>query len=438
MRDELLLEELLLLSLELHVFSWELELFVSDSDIDLIILSHFLHEGLLLLLGQVVKILTNWLGVLLEALTNLLLVDGNMDELDDLWLLELPRSDELNLGLISVSLEIEAGSVGVSSDLNPAVTGLNLSIPTVLSIMGHLVRSMLSKPDALWPDSHILEELVSTSHEVSDGLVTNGALSHSVAHGEVVDHRHVLLLVLGGEKWEAVSSNQVELVMSLVQRINEVLDLSHLELSHSEETLLWPNLISKSNTQLSTCKWHLAVVELNKSPEVEEDTLSGLRTEVTLQLTSWSNLTREHEVESLSVREIIVRLRGLDANFFDTSIELLSCVVLAVLLMLLELGLLLLCQLLVFGDDLGDGLVNELVSPVALSSLGILDHEISELFNVTLKIKIVVSNQLLTEVFKTSLKVMQVQVSSSMSSSRMKWFFHCCSTLLLRADPRGP
>ena len=106
--------------------------------------------------------------------------------------------------------------------------------------------------------------------------------------------------------------------------------------------------------------------------------------------------------------------------------------------MLLQLGLLLLCQLLVLGNDLGDGLVNELICPVALSSLGILDHEVSELLNVTLKTKIVVSNQLLTEVFKTSLKVMQVQVSSSMSSSRMKWFFHCCSTLLFRADPRGP
>jgi len=78
-----------------------------------------------------------------------------------------------------------------------------------------------------------------------------------------------------------------------------VLDFAHLELSDSEQALLGMNFVSESSSELSTSAGHFSVVEFKKFFEVKEDSLSGLRPEVSLHVAGWPNLTSKHEVESL-------------------------------------------------------------------------------------------------------------------------------------------
>lgn len=92
----------------------------------------------------------------------------------------------------------------------------------------------------------------------------------------------------------------MEFVMRLVLWIDEVFNFCHLEFSYSKKSLLWANLISESKTELSSCKWHLTIVELNESSEIKENALSCLGSEETFKLTCWSNFTCEHQVEGLS------------------------------------------------------------------------------------------------------------------------------------------
>ena len=178
-------------------------------------------------------------------------------------------------------------------------------------------------------------------------------------------------------------------MMTLIGWINKVLNLSHLKLSDSQESLLWPNLISKPKSNLCSCKWHFAVIEFNKSSEVQENTLGSLWPEETLELTSWADLTCEHQVERLSTGKVVVRLWGLDAYFGNTSIKLFSIVVFAIKLMSLQFLLLLICHFLILGNEFGNGLINKSISSVALSRLGVFDHKVRKLFNVSLFCRVI-------------------------------------------------
>lgn len=80
----------------------------------------------------------------------------------------------------------------------------------------------------------------------------------------------------------------------LVRRVHEVLYLRHRELSHSQQALLWVDLISESESDLGSCERHLAIVEVEKSLEVDENTLGGLWTEEPSLSASRSDLCLEH------------------------------------------------------------------------------------------------------------------------------------------------
>lgn len=121
-----------------------------------------------------------------------------MDEFKSLWLLELSGGYELDLGLLSMSLEVKAGPIGAASDLNPAIGGLDFGIPAVLGIMGHFIASVLSESNRIFPDSNIFQEDVSPSHEICHCLVPNGTFFDSLAHGQVSDDSSISLLVSSG------------------------------------------------------------------------------------------------------------------------------------------------------------------------------------------------------------------------------------------------
>ena len=72
----------------------------------------------------------------------------------------------------------------------------------------------------------------------------------------------IVFLIIGGEEWDSNLSNRVEFGMSCVLGIVKVFDLSHGELADSEETLARSDLVSEALTDLSTCEWHFAIVEL--------------------------------------------------------------------------------------------------------------------------------------------------------------------------------
>jgi hypothetical protein len=255
--------------------------------------------------------------------------------------------------------------------------------------MCHFVTSVLSKSNGIFPDSNVFQEDKSPGQEIGNCLVSNSSILDSLAHGQVSDDRAVSLLVWGGQKWKDQILNSVELMMTLIGWINKMLNFSHLKLSDSQQSLLWPNLISKPKSDLSSCKWHFAVIEFNKSSEVQENTLGCLWPEETLELTSWADLTCEHQVERLSTRKIVVRLWGLDAYFGNTSIKLFSIVVLTIKLMSLQFLLLLICHFLILGNKLGNGLINKFISSVALSRLGVFDHKVRKLFNVSLFCRVI-------------------------------------------------
>ena len=68
--------------------------------------------------------------------------------------------------------------------------------------------------------------------------------------------------------------------MGFVFGVDEVLDLCHLELSYSYETVSWGDFVSEAETYLSGCEWQSTTVELDEFVEVDKHALSGLWSEI--------------------------------------------------------------------------------------------------------------------------------------------------------------
>ena len=54
------------------------------------------------------------------------------------------------------------------------------SVPTVTSVMGHLIVHVLSETELLWLDAYFHQEEVDTSHEVTESLVGNQFLKRQI------------------------------------------------------------------------------------------------------------------------------------------------------------------------------------------------------------------------------------------------------------------
>jgi len=93
---------------------------------------------------------------------------------------------------------------------------------------------MLSEPDSLALDAERCKEEEGTCDEVSNSLVTHDAIANSVTHSH---HDWVSLVVVlsdGAPKWKFKISNSHELGMRFVLGVNEMLDLSHRELTDTK------------------------------------------------------------------------------------------------------------------------------------------------------------------------------------------------------------
>ena len=100
---------------------------------------HLSHVLLLLLVLKTLDVVGDEFGVFLELFGNLGLGDLSVNEVDRLFLLELPPGDQFHFTGLGMSLDVEARPVGVTGYLDPAITGLNFGIPTVIGIVSHLI-----------------------------------------------------------------------------------------------------------------------------------------------------------------------------------------------------------------------------------------------------------------------------------------------------------
>jgi hypothetical protein len=72
-----------------------------------------------------------------------------------------------------------------------------------------------------------------------------------------------LLLMHSTIEWQLDMRNIFEFGMTFILRINKVLNLCHLELSHSNQTVSRSNLIPEAETDLSSCKRKTTAIELS-------------------------------------------------------------------------------------------------------------------------------------------------------------------------------
>lgn len=317
--------------------------------------------------------------LLLELLAQDLLVELSSSACDGDGLWETTGSHQLNLSLLLVLGQIKGRPIGVSSDLDPAVAGLDLSVPTVVSVVSHLVGTMLAEPNGLSLDAKTSQELVGASDEVTNGLV-----AYDTSRDSVTDRHHSGLSLAGllsssTPEGKLLTGKGSKLLVSLVLRVDKVLDFSHRELSDSEQALTRRDLVTEAKADLRGSEGHTAIVELNQAAEVDEDALSSLRSQVTLLETSGANLCVKHEVEGDSRRERVSRVRVLDVHPSDDLIDLLCSEVLNVGIEGKQLFSFVF--LLALGQLLHDELLDDLVGASGSTCLQILDHKVFKFFD---------------------------------------------------------
>lgn len=157
---------------------------------------------------------------------------------------------------------------------------MNFGVPTIRSVVSHLVRHVLSETESGRINTDADKEEGDPSEEVTQGLVVYGLVPDSLTDRDFCDVGLASTLDVLWKETEFDVLNFVEAYVILLQRVDVVLDLSHGELSDSEQTGAWRDLVPKRTTDLGGSKGDLAVIEGEETVEVEEMALSGLWSEV--------------------------------------------------------------------------------------------------------------------------------------------------------------
>jgi hypothetical protein len=177
------------------------------------------------------------LGILLELRTKLLPLDIDLPLLNDKRSLTLLTHNQGSTGLLGVHAQIVSTSVGTANTLDPARAGEQLSIPTVASVVSHLVGHVLTEAQLGHVNTNFLQELVDASKEVAQGLVIDKTILDSLANLDSLGLSLARKLSITVEKDELDVLDLVESgVLLATLGIDKVLDLSHEELTDSQET----------------------------------------------------------------------------------------------------------------------------------------------------------------------------------------------------------
>lgn len=209
-------------------------------------------------------------------------------------------------------LEVVVASVSVSDALDPSVGGLDLSVPTVAGVMSHLVLSVLSESDVVWVNSDLDQELVGSVEEVSHGLIADQVLLDGFSESSVDSLSDVVQLVVSAPEWEFLVGNLSEFAVVGLLGVEEILDLSHIELSNSEEFSLWGDLVSESESDLGGSEWQSSSNLLLEFIEVNEHTLGRFWSQIPDGVSGRSQLQLEHQIEWFRLSQFVISLRGKD------------------------------------------------------------------------------------------------------------------------------
>ena len=269
-----------------------------DIDLDLAVVVQVKGELLAQLLGESINGSLDGLGVLLEAGTELLLLEVDLPLLNAQRLSASLANNQRSTGLVLVHGQIVSTAVSAANTFNPAVAGVQLSIPAVLGVVSHLVGHVLTETELCEVNTNLGQEELDTGEEVTQSLVVDEASLNSLSDG----HRGGL----GATRQLDVAVKQGHLnvldlgeagVLLATLGVDVVLNLSHEELTDTQKTGARRNLVTERLANGGRGEGHALLVELEQLLEVQELSLGSLRAKVAGHVAAGTNGSLEHEVE---------------------------------------------------------------------------------------------------------------------------------------------
>lgn len=112
---------------------------------DFVLFIEFSFKLLLFLIIKLINISINVLRIFLKLFSNNLLININSNNFSRNSFLKFPSCNQFMPRSQRMMFKIISRSISTSNTLNPSSSSLNLSIPTIRSIMCHLIFHMLSK-----------------------------------------------------------------------------------------------------------------------------------------------------------------------------------------------------------------------------------------------------------------------------------------------------
>jgi len=344
----------------------------------LVLLEGSLHCGKLVLV-EAFDVLEDVLGVLAESLANDALLQSGNKLLDHAWaILEWLVDGHALGGAFAVAGEIVVCTVSVANALDPAVGGADLSIPAIGSVVSHLRVHVLTETKMLLGDAELGQEEEGAAHEVGKGLIADDSLVRSLADLDGSGFAGTLLLLVSRKQVDNELADGGEARVGLVAGVDKVLDLSKRELTHTEKTGARSNLVTEGTANLGSGEGQLASVEVEKTLEVDKDTLGGLGAEEAGHITSRTNASLEHQIERCGVGDVVASDRGLHVVLAKSVAEALLVQIIHTSEIQAD------CWTVCFGgflrlEKLLEVLLQEMISTVASVVLCITNHVITEL-----------------------------------------------------------
>lgn len=117
-------------------------------------------------------------------------------------------------------------------------------------------------------------------------------------------------------------SNSFKFRMRFVLWIYEMLNLSHRELSNSNKSGSWSNLVSESQSNLSSSKRKPSSIVIKKFIEIQKHSLSSFRSKISDWASTGPNWSFEHQIKGLSRSQVISSLSSFYFIIFDNLVNL--------------------------------------------------------------------------------------------------------------------
>lgn len=160
-------------------------------------------------------------------------------------------------------------------------------------------------------DSHLLQEKENSHQKVSQRLVIHNSFLYGLSNFNPLQILQVHLM-LGTVKRQFNGTVFLKFGMPLIERVHEMLDFCHLELSHSNQPVSRRNLVPEAQSDLGSSKGQSSSVELQQFMEIHEHSLRSLRPQVSHEIRGGSNLGLKHQIEGFRSRQLITRIGRFD------------------------------------------------------------------------------------------------------------------------------